>query len=330
MKSQYYRVQFKIGLIFFILLTAVTILTIITAFLNGINFPFIYVGFSIFLLLGYGVSIFLDCRIVRIIQASLFLLQALVSITQNYSYFWGWGLLCIALLLYKHYDLFTFHLLRKLIMIGILILGSLLCSVLLGYSDTEDILRFFIYLAFIFTSFLIIERDYILRSLSTEKYAAYVVKRLITEKVSLTEAQHETVSQEELIATEIEEITRSILQATGSDKEAEKRIARQLIDTIYKCRDQSDLRNDNLLISEKLDQLMKIVSDNQQLTEKESEVAKLFYRYRGNITNKEIARDLDISDETVKYRMRQIFRKFNVITRSALILELDRQLKAEL
>ena len=63
--------------------------------------------------------------------------------------------------------------------------------------------------------------------------------------------------------------------------------------------------------------IKKVKSVNNEITPKESAVLELLTK---GLNNKEIAEELDITEVTVKTHLRNIYKKFNVNSRTQLVL----------
>lgn len=235
----------------------------------------------------FSISTKIDSQKMRFMQVYLFLFQSYLSLFEALDSFWGWGLGIITFNLAYRYHFFETKFLKKIILIFI---GFIFCSGLsikMNNLDYDEIIGQIIFFIFIISFLLIINYNNFLILLSGKTKELKILNNFML----LSSDYEERLSENNLSG------------GNNSNLIQEK----QSLDEL------------KLSISNQLKNNYKIKSLNNE----EFELILKFYFSRGNLTNKELAFSLNITEPIVKNRLRNIYQKLEVPTRTALLAYLD-------
>jgi len=288
-----FSIQKNISIVFIALLIFLTFTKVIyilnttpNNFFNLNTLISSYIPIYLILIICFLISFKINSDKIRYMQILLFLFQSYFSLFQALDSFWGWGLGIVTINLAYRYHYFETKFLRKILLffVGFIIVSAI--SIKINNLAFVDILGQIIFFLFIALFFIIINiKDFAI---------------LLREKTN-----------------EIFLLNNFILFDSDYDEQLSN----------------NNLKNSNKLIIQKKETLeeLKISTQNklkqnkkiQLLTDEEFELIIKFFLARGNLTNKELAYNFDVSENVIKNRLRNIYKKLEVSTRTALLAFLD-------
>ena len=292
-KKSLFSIQKNVSIVFIALLIFLTFTKVIyilnTTPNNIFNLNTLinsYIPIYLILIICFLISFKINSDKIRYMQILLFLFQSYFSLFQALDSFWGWGLGIVTINLAYRYHYFETKFLRKILLffVGFLIVSTISIKINnLAFVDIFGQIIFFIFIALFFIIINIKDFAILLREKTNEIF-------LLNNYILFDSDYNEQLSNNNL-----ENSNKLIIQKKETLEELK------------------------ISTQNKLKQNKKI----QLLTDEEFELIIKFFLARGNLTNKELAYNFDVSENVIKNRLRNIYKKLEVSTRTALLAFLD-------
>jgi len=286
-------IQKYISLIFIallLILSFIKVIYFISTNQNLLNIEILiksYIPIYFILIILFGISAKINSTKIRYMQVYLFLFQSYFSLFEALDSFLGWGLGIVAFNLAYRYHFFEKNFLRKLILIFI---GFLICSGLSikvnNFMAVEIIGQaiFFIFMA-LFIIIINIKDFNILLFEKTKKL------NILNNFILFNSDYDEQLENNNL----------------NNNKKLSIIQKKEKLDKIKISTEKKLRKNDKIKL----------------LSSDEFEIISKFYFARGNITNQELAYSFNTTENIIKNRLRNIYKKLEVPTRTTLLAFLD-------
>lgn len=290
------QVQKFISIGFIILLVLTFIINMSTLRKMGEN-PFSFQNLSLLLFSFVFILLMLDKAISRYMQAFIIMIIAFLSlfIDNGFDRIWGWGLFGVSYLLLSFYGFFDFNAIRRVLLIIVLFLSSIFFSVTAQGLKWEKTVGSLVYLIAV-------------GGICSLLYKAKMNELDIQRKK--LDSEIESIQQEkELLQSEWTLLNNELTAEKESYKEKERALR---------------LREEILVKAEQsLHNSIEDFCHANSFDSISTTIIVIFFDSRGSATNKFIASEMGIAEQTVKNKLFTIYKKLNVTSRSQLISKLD-------
>lgn len=268
------------------------------------------------LIVEFVISFFtiFDIKHARSLQVLLMLINSSICFIYNGDEdFFSWGFILFALILSYHYELLKTNLKMKIFGFILSFVISISLSAYL-HKDPFIIPAAIIYLSCILFFICFVFRDIVKKIIHSE-YRIADLEKILDIKEQELEKQRLAMSINPISYTTITELNKKLQLLETENLKQKEEIKCSLSN--YILREEEIIKNKDLLTAELKNAL-------PYLKNKDYQILSIFYLSQGCKTNREIAYELGLSEQSVKNSFHTIFNLMETKSRSEVILKLEK------